>query len=117
MALRLYKLCGETAARRGMGRADVSGSTPVPGALGLHPSRRLVTAVLLGVCLAIGGGRWVAGESDLGVTVFSSLMVVCPPARGSILTIKGEGAERQQGISPLGLVGRKLDLHQRGCLS
>lgn len=115
VALRLYKLCGETAARRRMGRAG-SGSTPVPGALGLRPSRRLVTAVLLGVCLAVGGGRRVAGESDLGVTIFSSLIVVCPPARSSILTIKGEELRRHRA-SPPGLeVGRKLDLHQRGCL-
>ena len=32
----LYKVCGQTAARSRMGCADVSGSTPVPGALGLR---------------------------------------------------------------------------------
>lgn len=38
VALSLHKVCGETAAGHSMRRADVSGSTPVPGALGLRVS-------------------------------------------------------------------------------
>lgn len=59
-----------------------------------------------------------ASESDLGVTILSSLMVVYPPGQGLTFDglTKGAGAERHQGISLLGLAGRELDQYQRGCL-
>lgn len=51
----------------------------------------VAATLLLGMYLAIRGGGWAASESDLGVTILSSLRWACPPDQHLIPLSKAWG--------------------------